>query len=475
MMKKSDNLYNDIDLSKANSDFLSLFKCINNLFSLEIINMNIPLYILSAVILLNLASIFVFIFYGYPRLFANVAKMVNNRLKITVKKNDSGNLLNKGKNANNSKNTKKPQNSKNPKNPQNANNNKKKNGKKNQNKNVKKDKKINNFPPKKKGIKFSNIEDLDASDNKNSNCLLNRGNNNNLSLRLKNNNNKNNNINNNKKVGTKKNVGAKKNNKRARNNLPKSLNLNKILSSKKKTNNNNINKIKFNDYEMNTLIYSKAVLYDKRTCCQYYISLLKTKHPILFAFCPINDYNSQIIKICIFFFSFAINYGFNFIIEFNNFFINIVHKVYEDEGKYDILFYLPYIAIAFGASYIITIIMRISFLSERNIAPIRQKKLPYEVSMAANEAKGKIKIKVVIFFIVGIIILGGFWFMMSIFGSIYKNIQIILLENSLIGFGMSLIFPFFINLFPCIFRLSAIHSKGNSECMYKFSLFLQVL
>ena len=42
---------------------------------------------------------------------------------------------------------------------------------------------------------------------------------------------------------------------------------------------------KENDYELNTLEYLKAIKYDKRTCGEYYLSLLKNKQLFLFTFC----------------------------------------------------------------------------------------------------------------------------------------------------------------------------------------------
>ena len=45
------------------------------------------------------------------------------------------------------------------------------------------------------------------------------------------------------------------------------------------------------DGELNRLEYNKAIMMDKRTYCQYYLSLLKKKHLILFSFIPTNDYN----------------------------------------------------------------------------------------------------------------------------------------------------------------------------------------
>ena len=73
------------------------------------------------------------------------------------------------------------------------------------------------------------------------------------------------------------------------------------LKEKDNINNSRNKKIKnenneYNDYELNSLGYEKALKYDKRTLMQYYMSLIKTKHPIIFSFVPLDDYNSQIIK-----------------------------------------------------------------------------------------------------------------------------------------------------------------------------------
>ena len=69
---------------------------------------------------------------------------------------------------------------------------------------------------------------------------------------------------------------------------------------------------KLNDYELNSLSYEEALIKDNRTYFQYYISLLKTKNIFIFAFYPYNnDYNSMIIKICLFLFSFALYYTVN--------------------------------------------------------------------------------------------------------------------------------------------------------------------
>ena len=67
-----------------------------------------------------------------------------------------------------------------------------------------------------------------------------------------------------------------------------------------------IKQIKYNDYEINSLIYEEAIKIDKRTFIEYYFSLLKRKQLLIFTFYTNDDYNSRCIKICLFLFSFAL-------------------------------------------------------------------------------------------------------------------------------------------------------------------------
>ena len=61
------------------------------------------------------------------------------------------------------------------------------------------------------------------------------------------------------------------------------------------------------------------------------------------------------------------------------------------------------------------------------------------------------------------------------FGVIYKNTQIILLEDGLISFGLSLIYPFGIYLLPAFFRkLSLSNPKSGRSYLYKLSQFLLI-
>ena len=104
--------------------------------------------------------------------------------------------------------------------------------------------------------------------------------------------------------------------------------------------NNNKNNYKDNykdnytDNEINSLEFNEALKIDKRTYFQYYISLLRAKHLLIFSFYTNNDYNPRTIKIIIFLFSFTLLYTVNSLF----FQDSTMHKIYEDYGKYNFLF-----------------------------------------------------------------------------------------------------------------------------------------
>ena len=239
-----------------------------------------------------------------------------------------------------------------------------------------------------------------------------------------------------------------------------------------KSSTNKKNKTKYNDFELNLINYKIALLYDKRTFSQIYLSLLRKKHPIIFAFCPIKDYNSIIIKSSMFLLIFAVYYAINFSF-FNE---DIIHKIYEKGGKYDVIYFLPKIIISFVISHLIGSIIKFIFLSERNLMEIKNQKNLEESSNIVSKIKRNLVIKYIIYFISGLVFLVFFWLLLSSFGAVYQNTQIFIFENTLISFCISFFYPFIINFLPCIFRILALNSKSkNKECIYIFSYILQFI
>ena len=152
----------------------------------------------------------------------------------------------------------------------------------------------------------------------------------------------------------------------------------------------------------------------------------------------------------------------------------MLHDIYEAGGKYNIMYFLPKISISFAISYIITNIIKTIFLSERNIVQVRNQISVLGAQNISYKIRKNITIKYIIFFISGLLLLIFFWVLLSSFGAVYINTQIFILKNVLISFSMSLIFPFFFNVFPCLFRICSLRTK-NCRCVYKMSKFLQWL
>ena len=128
--------------------------------------------------------------------------------------------------------------------------------------------------------------------------------------------------------------------------------------------------INLNYYELNNLSYNAAIAYDKRTFFQYYCSLLKMKHILLFTFFPSNDYNLLTLKIILFLISFSLFLCVNTIF----FTDNTMHRIYIDYGDYNFIYNIPQIIFSTIISSIITMILKLLSLSEKNLLIIKQEK-----------------------------------------------------------------------------------------------------
>jgi len=229
-------------------------------------------------------------------------------------------------------------------------------------------------------------------------------------------------------------------------------------------------KIYLNDYELSRLQYKDAIKYDKRIYMQYYWSLLKKGDLFLFAFVPNNDYNSMVIKICLFFFSFSLYYTVNALF----FTDSTMNKIYDDQVEYDFIYQIPKILYSNLICTVINLIARILSLSEKDILSIKIMRKGEDMTKKAINTKRCLKIKFVFYFLVSFFLLFIFWFYVSCFCAVYKNTQIYLIKDTLISFSLSILYPLGYYLIPGIFRLPALRNKKR-ECLFKISLLLQSL
>ena len=249
----------------------------------------------------------------------------------------------------------------------------------------------------------------------------------------------------------------------------------KILttSGNKKAFHNLIKILSYNDTEKNELTYEKALIYDNRTFLQYYYSLLKIKNLFLFAFFPNKDYNSRILKIFLFFFSFFTQLTINALY----FTDDTMHKIYIDEGKFDFIYNIPQIIFSTLISYSIDYLICYLSLSEQNVLRIKNMKAQKKkiIKQKVSAVLSKLSLKFRLFFPISFIIVLVFGFYVTCFCGVYKNTQIHLITDSGISFCLSLITPFIICLLPAILRIISLKNNNKKrKIMYKIATLLEM-
>ena len=324
---QTDLLSNNFTKDDTNTN-LGTMKCYEVLFSKDGLLTNIGSYILILIIFIHIASTIIFYKCGYYFLENNIKKIMKEKKKLNPNKSPKK-IKNEAKNKNNNNS------------PKQKSEKLKLKDKKKENKKTNK----NKANPSKKKVKSQKsfvINQVNININSNSN----RNSNSKSFSKIK-------------------------------------LKETDIFSPKKKTIFNRLEKPKkdkkekkslilnkYSDFELNTMNYNDALLNDKRTYVQYYFSLLKIRHPISFTFFQNKDYNSLIIKICLFSLSFGIYYSFNAI--FFNY--SIIHIIYIDGGSYNLSSLFPSIFNAFLISYYINVIIKYFSLSERNLLELKNEK-----------------------------------------------------------------------------------------------------
>ena len=217
--------------------------------------------------------------------------------------------------------------------------------------------------------------------------------------------------------------------------------------------------MKYNDEELNSLSYQYALVYDKRNYCQYYISLLKTRNALIFSFCYNKDYNSQIIKIDLFFICFILFFTVNALF-FND---STMHKIYEDKGSFNLLYQLPQIIYSSFISSLLNMFLNFLALSEENILNLKNNRRSINLDRRVTKLNKVLDFKFLLYFIISFILLLFFGYYLSIFCSVYRNTQIHLIKDTLISFLLSFVYPFGIYLIPGIFRILALSKLKNKR------------
>ena len=220
----------------------------------------------------------------------------------------------------------------------------------------------------------------------------------------------------------------------------------------------------FNNEELNSLEYRYALEIDDRTYMKYYWSLLKLKHLIIFTFISNDDYNIFLLKLGFFFISCSLYFAVNGMF----FSDDSIHKQYEDKGKYNYLYQIPKILYSTIISAITNLLLKKLSLSQKDISKIKHNLDINKAKESSENIKKCLKIKFMIFILVGFILLFFFWYYLSCFCSVFVNTQIPLLKDTIISYGLSMIYPFGLNLLPGLLRIPSL-KKDDRKIIYIIS------
>ena len=200
--------------------------------------------------------------------------------------------------------------------------------------------------------------------------------------------------------------------------------------------------------------------------------IIKKKHLILFTFLPSTDYNLFSLKLALFLLSFSLYFT------INGFFFSdeTMHKIHKDNGTFNIIYQIPQILYSSIVSAIINMILKLLSLSEKDILSLKQEKHLKKAIDQSKTIEKYIMFKFIIFFILSNILLLFFLYFISCFCAVYTNTQMILINDTLVSFGVSMIYPFGLNILPGLFRMPAIRAENrDKKCLYKISTILALI
>ena len=148
------------------------------------------------------------------------------------------------------------------------------------------------------------------------------------------------------------------------------------------------------------------------------------------------------------------------------FFDSSMQKIYLDYGKYKFIKQLPQILLSTLVSLIIEILIGILSYTDINAYQIRQlEKATFDKIIPIYT---KIKIKLLLFFIITFLLFSFYWYFISAFCAVYKNTQIIYIKDFISSFSIGLLYPFIIQFAFTLIRIFTLRKNTKvRSILYK--------
>ena len=223
------------------------------------------------------------------------------------------------------------------------------------------------------------------------------------------------------------------------------------------------------EFELDLLDYKIALKIDKRRTFNFYWSFLKRGNLILFAVMPYNDYNLRTVKISLLLISFSLYFTINgfFFTDYS------MHKIYANNGKYNLANQIPQMIYSILISTSVNSLLKLISLPGKDIILIKQQPTIEFALVKSKSVEKCLTIKIIIYYIISLFCLFFYWYFISCFCAVYINTQLILIHDTLFSFATSMIYPFGFCLLPTFMRSIALKSdKKDKKCLYNTSLLI---
>jgi hypothetical protein len=226
----------------------------------------------------------------------------------------------------------------------------------------------------------------------------------------------------------------------------------------------------FSSEELNSLEYKYAYEIDDRTYFQYYWSLLKLKHLIIFTFIANDDYNIFLLKLGFFLISLSLYFAVNTMF----FTDDSIHQNYEEKGNYNFIYQIPQILYSTIISTVTNMVLKKLSLSQNDILQIKKNLDIQKAKEESQNIKKCLKIKFFVFVIISFILLFFFWYYISCFCSVFVNTQLPLIKDTVICYALSMTYPLGLNLLPGILRIPSL-KKNDRQKLYTISKYISLI
>ena len=218
------------------------------------------------------------------------------------------------------------------------------------------------------------------------------------------------------------------------------------------------------NYELNNLEYNIALNLDKKNFFEIYLSFLRRENLFIFTFFVCNDHNLIYVKYSRFIFLFCSDMALNVFF----FADETMHKMFLDYGKYNFIQQIPQILYSTVISQILEIFLCYLSLTDKHY--YKAKNIDIKSKFMILQIIKCVKIKLFFFYLSTGLILCFYWYTITCFCAVYENTQSAFIKDSLLSFGLGLLYPFIIYLFPTLLRLLSLKSKnGKLSFVYNLS------